>query len=75
MTTQTESAPEFVELITADGARYRKGDLAPSGLGIDEFVTVESLKESGDWVEIGLSHGYVLSVPETRIAQILTRTV
>lgn len=79
MTTHTETELEFVELVTTDGTRYRKGRLAPpmtvtTSTDADIPVTVISYTETEDWAHIGLSDGYVIGIPEARIAHILAST-
>ncbi|MFJ2568925.1 hypothetical protein ACIOYT_00695 [Streptomyces halstedii] len=84
MTTQTETTTqtpplEFVELVTTDGTRYRKGRLAPAmtvttSTDADIPATVISYTETEDWAHISLSGGYVIGIPEARIAHIIART-
>lgn len=70
----TES--DYFEIAT-DSGRFVKGALAPGTValptGIGGTPTVESFKETGDWVDIHLSSGYQISLHESRIAYILTR--
>ncbi|MFL4904850.1 hypothetical protein ACJ6WF_17085 [Streptomyces sp. MMS24-I2-30] len=71
------STTDYFEIATDEGL-FRIGDTAPDGtvetdLGANVEVTVESYKQAGDWVDIRLSGGYVLSLPETRVKYILTR--
>ncbi|MFF1650158.1 hypothetical protein [Streptomyces sp. NPDC058240] len=88
MTTQTETTettettPQEVlfELVTVDGATYRKGENAPAGtvtdlIGTDIPVRVESYEGAGDWIDVQLADGYSVSVPEVRIARLVTRTL
>ncbi|RPK56191.1 hypothetical protein EES43_24425 [Streptomyces sp. ADI96-02] len=85
MTTQTETAtaaePQevFVELVTIDGTRYTKGEPAPHGTlttysGTNMPLRVQDYRHRGDWVEIGLSDGYALRVPEAQVARLVLRT-
>lgn len=69
----------YFEIVTLDGVIYRKDRLAPygtitteTGAAID--VVVKSYEETGDWIDIGLSKGYTLRLPESRIARVITRT-
>ncbi len=57
--------------IATDKALFKKGGAAP--FGAPAGTTVESFKETGDWVDIQMSGGYQLSLHESRIAYILTR--
>ncbi|MEU6016991.1 hypothetical protein ABZ826_23950 [Streptomyces sp. NPDC047515] len=81
-TTQTTTAQEVsFEIVTIDGAIYRKGEKAPVGtvttasFGANISVCVESYAEVGDWIEIQLSDGYAVAFPESRIARVVTRTL
>ena len=60
---------DYFEIAT-DKAVFKKDGVAP---GAPAGVTVESFKETGDWVDIRLSSGYQISLPESRVAYILTR--
>ncbi|MFF1499733.1 hypothetical protein ACFVZR_07615 [Streptomyces sp. NPDC058316] len=83
MTTQTETTtPQevFFEFVTVDGAIYRKGENAPAGtvtttIGANIPVRVESYAEVGDWIEIQMSDGYAVALPESRIARVVARTL
>ncbi len=70
----------FVELVTVDGTRYRRGLRAPHGTlrttyEVNVPVVVEGCEEVGDWVEVKLSGGYIVDIPETRVARIVRGTV
>lgn len=70
---------EFVELVTVAGVRYRNGQPAPTGTittptGADIPVAVEGWGVTGDWITIGLSGGYEISIPEARIERVVLRT-
>ena len=66
----SSNASDYFEIVT-DKAEFKKGGAAP--FGAPAGARVESFREDGDWVEIRLSSGYVLSIHESRIAYILTR--
>lgn len=57
--------------IATDKAVFEKDGVAP--FGAPAGARVESYKETGDWVDIHLSGGYRISLPESRVAYILTR--
>ncbi|MEU8741878.1 hypothetical protein [Streptomyces halstedii] len=78
--TETKAQEIFFEITTLDGARYRKGHLAPEGIITTETgenlpVVVEGYELEGDWVEIHLSDGYAVAFPESRVDRAVTRTV
>jgi hypothetical protein len=69
----------YFEIVTLDGAVYRKDQPAPPGTvtstaGANVGTVVQSYAEVGDWIEIGLTKGYAVSFHETRIARFVTRT-
>jgi hypothetical protein len=71
------STTDYFEITTDEGL-FRMGDTVPHGtvetdLGANVALTVEAYKQVGDWVDIRLSGGYVLSLPESRVKHILTR--
>ncbi|MFE9007470.1 hypothetical protein ACFYOY_36025 [Streptomyces sp. NPDC007875] len=81
-TADQTAAPEevYFEIVTLDGAVYRKGHPTPHGMvttttGANIKTVVQSYSEVGDWIEIGLTDGYAISFPETRIARLITHTV
>jgi hypothetical protein len=81
-TEQTAVEPKevYFELVTLDGAVYRKDQPAPQGTvtsmaGADMNVIVQSYAEVGDWIEVEMSDGYTVSVPETRVDRLVTRSI
>ncbi|MEU9849232.1 hypothetical protein [Streptomyces sp. NPDC047985] len=79
-TTETKPQEVFFEITTLDGARYRKGQLAPSGTVTTETgenipVVVQGYELDGDWVEIQLSDGYAVAFTERRVDRAVTRTL
>ncbi|MFJ6729408.1 hypothetical protein ACIQPQ_31350 [Streptomyces sp. NPDC091281] len=68
---------DFFEIVTTDGQVLSKGSKVPHGLvGGGKWapaLDVESFTPSGDWVDVHLSDGWTVSLPEAQIARIVTR--
>ena len=80
-TTGQTTTPEEVdfEIVTLDGAVYRKGQPTPPGtitttIGANIQTIVQSYAEVGDWIDIQLTKGYAVRLPEARIARFVTHT-
>lgn len=61
---------DYFEIAT-DKVLFKKGGTA--SYGAPPSARVESYSVTGDWVDIHLSGGHTLSLPEARVAYILTR--
>lgn len=71
----SSNASDYFEIATESGL-LRKGEKVPGTFDIPSEAgtpVVESLKETGDWIDIQLSGGFTISLPESRIAYIVTR--